>query len=45
MEDRKLEESTSNNNNNNNDGLLGGNFDQKSLSDLMKKVEFLTKKS
>ena len=49
MEDRKLEESTSNNNNNtnnDNDGLtLGGNFDQKSLSDLMKKVEFLTKKS
>lgn len=46
MEDKKLEESTSNNNNNNNDGSnLVGNFDQKSLSDLMKKVEFLTKKS
>jgi len=45
LEDKKLEESTSNNNGNNDGAILGGNFDQKALSDLIKKVDFLTKKS
>lgn len=41
LEDKKLEESTLNNG----DSKLTGDFDQKMLSDLVKKVEFLTKKS
>lgn len=42
MEDKKIQESLSNNNDSSN---ISGNVDPKLLSDLMKKIDFLTKKS